>query len=123
MGKGEQGSGRAEADHVVNCPICDAVVEESDINLHIDLLCRGAPGDSAGQGSERTASPREASLKKKTPDSDLVVIENSPPPTRSRPSARQSNGMSGGMFGKRRAPADSKPEKRQRVNPLKASAP
>lgn len=108
----------------MNCPICDAIVEESDINLHIDLLCRGSPADNPGQDSKQTSSQKDGGQKKPTPQSDPIVIDSTPPPPRSRPAARQSNGSGGGgMFGKRPAPADQKPDKRQRVNPLKASAP
>nr|XP_031861861.1 uncharacterized protein CI109_002690 [Kwoniella shandongensis]KAA5528933.1 hypothetical protein CI109_002690 [Kwoniella shandongensis] len=99
----------------VNCPICDLPVPSSDINLHLDLQCRGAPPSTAGPSTTPKPNPRslsqthsqtrltstsqqfEAKLST-SPERDVITIEDTPT---SKPalSARRVSGKAGGGEG------------------------
>lgn len=124
-------------DTTVECPICEKLVPEQDINLHLDLQCSLRPGSASGSGSQkvsRTSSQNELVVLSSGSDVDVKpdMPESSKAPMfRKRQSSssglvKEEPPANGGARSKRAAGQADKSEqsqKRQRVNPLTAAQP
>ena len=111
----------------VSCPICECAVAERDINLHLDLQCRGPSGPS--RPARRAAVPGESSADAGPSSSPLVEqtssAERSAGPRSVAPVfAGIKRRTSGLKVEDERAGGKSDAEsKRARVNPLMANQP
>nr|XP_018265796.1 ATPase [Kwoniella dejecticola CBS 10117]OBR87954.1 ATPase [Kwoniella dejecticola CBS 10117] len=87
---------QADAELPVECPICSTLVSESEINLHLDLQCRGASAE-AGPSHTTEAGPQTSHIRSKrttsSPLRDVIDLAEQDTPT-SKPSlkARRSSG-------------------------------
>ncbi|WWD07998.1 hypothetical protein V865_006108 [Kwoniella europaea PYCC6329] len=71
----------------VECPICALLVAESDINLHLDLQCRGA---SSAAGPSTTPKFRTKGSQS-SPDREVIDLLESTPTSKPSNSRRSSN--------------------------------